>query len=74
MTGEELLEEVKRRYPIGCVYKSPVNETWDILKNDEKTYKLIDNYLVFAHNGGGWLVKDGVWAEVEEVGFNYEIY
>jgi hypothetical protein len=59
----KILEEVKRRFPIGCRYADANYLGIDRgkLKMDSTTYEVMGN-LVLAHTGGGVLYNDGKWA------------
>jgi len=60
---EEIQEECKRRFPIGCTFISVVDCMHRILKEDLCTYKIV-NKLIWAHSGAGYLYGDGKWAEL----------
>ena len=62
MTIEEAQEECKRRFPIGCTYKS-VKGSIFILKQDIVTYRIAANDI-YAHEGGGCLYDTGTFAEL----------
>lgn len=51
MTIEEIQEECKRKFPIGCVY-SGYGVSKQILLKDEFTYKIVNNHIYTHFNGG----------------------
>ena len=78
---EEIVKEVKRRFPIGCRYKTTVRDIF-ILEKDDNTYFSFTDY-VHAHRGGGCLYENGKYAELVDENDNvikinmepnYEIY
>jgi len=62
----ELIQiECKRRFPIGCKYKCPVEKkTISTLKENKYTYSIQGTYDIYAHEGGGLLYRNGVYAEL----------
>lgn len=67
MTIEEAQEECKRRFPIGCKYKTiPYADSKSLiytLKVDSYTYRISGN-MVYAHQGACCLYDNGVFAEL----------
>lgn len=59
---ELLLEEAKKRFPIGCRYKNTIGTEFT-LELDSTTYYFTGN-MIYAHSGGGCLYDDGKWAEI----------
>ena len=57
---EEIQEECKKRFPIGCTYISTNGET-HVLKKDSRTYTIVEQ-KVWAHSGAECLYKNGKWA------------
>ena len=53
-------EECKRRFPIGCTYKSTTGAT-NVLEQDDVTYKIVDDHI-YAHTAGGSLYQNGKYA------------
>ena len=69
VTEEELLEEAKRRYPIGCKVKLIKHNTGGDFKNEVRftTYKTLDyskGKQLFI-DGNLLLFHEGIWAEIE---------
>lgn len=60
---EEIQEECKKRFPIGCTFIAVDSCMHGILKKDSYTYKIVDKQI-WAHLGGGYLYADGKWAEL----------
>ena len=57
---EEIQEECKKRFPIGCTYISTNGET-HVLKDDSSTYAIVGQYI-WAHYLAGSLYEVGKWA------------
>ena len=71
VTEEELLEEAKRRYPIGCKVKLIKHNTGGDFKNEVRftTYKTSDyskGKQLFI-DGNLLLFHEGIWAEIESL-------
>ena len=62
MTIEEAQEECKRRFPIGCTYKSTAGVIYT-LKQDSVTYRIVGNDI-YAHEQGGCLYDKDVFADL----------
>ena len=62
LSMEEIQEECKKRFPIGCTYIS-TNKQTKILKDDSCTYIIIGKQI-WAHSGGGCLYDNEKWAEL----------
>ena len=65
VSNEELLEEAKRRYPVGCIFKCLVTMQDDVIKENiefkyeaKGIYSYIDNSLYHKH------YENNQWAEV----------
>lgn len=78
---EKILEEAKRRFPIGCKFRDPDDRAgpWRILKSDSCTYEIRDFNRIWADSGNGCLYIDGKWAtpfneEPKLTETHYEIY
>lgn len=56
-------EQCKKKYPIGCTYKSPHGGGIEILIQDSEVY-MISNGRIFANSGKGYLYDNGKWAEL----------
>ena len=63
LSMEEIQEECKRRFPIGCTFMPVGSYIHRILKEDSRTYKIVDKQIR-AHSGAGYLYEDGKWAEL----------
>jgi len=66
MTEQEknqLIEEAKQRFPIGCKFINTVGEEY-VLQSDNYTYKISANNSVWAQSGAGCLYQNGKWAEI----------
>ena len=57
---EEIQEECKKRFPIGCTFTNNKGKT-NVLRNDSYTYRIIGQ-IIWAHSGGGLLYADGKYA------------
>lgn len=71
MTIEEAQEECKRRFPIGCKYKSIAGDIFT-LRLDNLTYS-IHNDDIYAHLLEGSLYSRGVFAELISLPEDYVI-
>jgi hypothetical protein len=60
---KEIQEECKRRFPIGCKYKSATGSGAWILFKDDTVYTIHDN-SVYASKNQGCLYSDGKYAEL----------
>ena len=73
---EDIVEEVKRRFPIGCRYMSTAGTIFTLLNCDD-VYRSFRGH-VHAHRGGGCLYEEGKYAnrlyEKIDMEINYEIY
>ena len=63
LSMEEIQEECKKRFPIGCTYIPIDNDVSRTLKKDSSTYYICGN-MIYAYCGGGCLYSDGKWAEL----------
>ena len=61
---KEIQKECKRRFPIGCTYKSTRGGTFTLQK-DSTTYEIMSDNI-YGHSGGGSLYDYGKWAELLE--------
>lgn len=71
MTIEEAQEECKRRFPIGCRYKSTAGVIYT-LKQDLVTYRIARDDI-YAHEQGGCLYDNGVFAELISLPKGYKV-
>jgi hypothetical protein len=78
---EELLEEAKRRYPIGTKFKSSLDgkHPGEVLNGRMYWWKNEDNDIVANEPNGVSVWTNGVWAEVTHIAIpgvinNYLIY
>ena len=60
---QEIQEECKRRFPIGCTYSRRGFIKQDKLRLDSSTYR-ISGDTIYAHSGGGYLYADGNYSEL----------
>jgi len=60
---QEIQEECKRRFPIGCSYHSPGDITRRVLIDGSKTYTIFSD-MIYAHAGGGCLYDNGSYATI----------
>lgn len=60
LSMEEIQEECKKRFPIGCTYIN-TSKTKYVLKKDSYTYSIVGKQI-WAHSGGGYLYENGKWA------------
>lgn len=63
LSMEEIQEECKRRFPIGCTFIAVGSCMPRILEEDSCTYKIV-NKQIWAHSGAGYLYENGKWAEL----------
>jgi hypothetical protein len=65
---ELIQEECKKRFPIGCEYISIGSEVKRNLREDSTTYSVYTSgknlEAILAHNGGGVLYQNGMYAEL----------
>lgn len=77
--GQDLLEEAKKRYPIGTQYKCAYGgETiWTVV---EQRFTLAESDVIHSQPGKGCLYHKGNWAEIvsklktQSESFEYEVY
>ena len=71
---EEIQEEAKRRFPIGCKYQDRFGIKY-VLRSDDITYRISGN-SIYAHGSGGCLYGDGIWSTNLDAPkeINYEVY
>ena len=62
LSMEEIQEECKKRFPIGCTFTNNKGKT-NVLRNDSCTYHIF-RQTIWAHSGGGCLYENGKWAEL----------
>lgn len=58
---EQLLEEAKRRYPVGTKYSDNGIE-YEV--EEAQYFKIITLLKIYGNNGAGCLMYDGKWAEI----------
>ncbi len=63
LSMEEIQEECKRRFPIGCTFIAVGSCMHIILKEDSVTYQIKSN-MIWAHDCAGCLYENGKWAEL----------
>ena len=63
LSMEEIQEECKKRFPIGCTFIAVGSCMHRILKEDSCTYSIVGKQI-WAHDCAGWLYGDGKWAEL----------
>jgi len=63
MTIEEIQEECKRRFPIGCTFIN-TEGIEHVLKNDETVYQIALKTMIFASSKLGCLYNNGKYAEL----------
>lgn len=68
---EDLLEEAKKRYPIGTKYKCAAGGT--ILTVEKQSFTKIGKDTIHAESGKGCLFYDGKWAEIVSEDETYNI-
>lgn len=67
MSIQEIQEECKRRFPIGCTFKNPCNnQNYTIEENDIDTYKIIENQYIDGGESKGYLYYKDKYAELIE--------
>lgn len=65
MTEKEMLEEAKRRYPVGIKYKCACN-TKEHKVNGKQEFKIINSLTIYGNPGDGCLMFERKWAEIIE--------
>lgn len=72
---KKLLEEAKRRYPVGTVFKSAHQE--DICEVVFLEHYWIEgvglDVNIIQNRGAGWLYKNGKWAEIVSLPYEKQI-
>ena len=63
LSMEEIQEECKRRFHIGCTFIAVGSCMHRILKEDSYTYRIVGKNI-WAHLGAGYLYENGKWAEL----------
>jgi hypothetical protein len=63
MTIEEIQEECKRRFPLGCTFIN-TEGIEHVLKNDETVYQIALKTMIFASSKLGCLYDNGKYAEL----------
>ena len=63
LSMEEIQEECKRRFPIGCTFIAVGSCMHRILKEDSCTYKIVAKQI-WAHSEAGLLYSEGKYAEL----------
>lgn len=58
---KDIQEECKKRFPIGCKYKSATNKEEYTLQQDSDTYK-INREMIWGHGGAGCLYHNNQYA------------
>ncbi len=61
---DALLEEAKRRYPVGTKFKSTYQGDW--AKVIDLDFKWVEQYKAIQNSNGGWVYQLGNWAEIIE--------
>ena len=61
LSMEQIQEECKKRFPIGCTFIDAHEDAIQVLKKDSVTYKINSN-MIYAHDGAGCLYKNGKYA------------
>lgn len=61
---DALLEEAKRRYPVGTEFKSTYQGDW--AKVIDLDFKWVEQYKAIQNSNGGWVYQLGNWAEIIE--------
>lgn len=68
MSKEELIEEAKRRFPVGTKYKCAESGAEYILNINKNTYHVYDSDNIDAGDNMGYLYYYGKWAEIISYG------
>ena len=63
LSMEEIQEECKKRFPIGCTFIPVGSSNSKILKKDSYTYSIVGKQI-WAHSGAGYLYENGKWAKL----------
>lgn len=61
---DALLEEAKKRYPVGTEFKSTYQGDW--AKVIDLDFKWVEQYKAIQNSNGGWVYQLGNWAEIIE--------
>jgi len=62
-TMQDIQEECKRRFPIGCIYSRRGFSSQNKLELDSSTYAIVHD-TIYAHCGGGYLYVDGQYSNL----------
>jgi hypothetical protein len=65
MSIQEIQEECKKRFPIGCKFKNTEGEEFTLIQ-DHSVYKIVGNNVIWASSGYGYLYDKGKYAELIE--------
>jgi len=65
-TMQDIQEECKRRFPIGCIYIRKGMGLEDKLELDSHTYRIVGD-SIYAHCGGGYLYTNGQYSKLISV-------
>lgn len=69
---EELLQEAKKKFPIGTKYKPRTSEGIYTIKSEIYLTGWARGNNIYAKDSDGLLWRDGIWAEIIES--PYELY
>lgn len=61
---DALLEDAKKRYPVGTEFKSTYQGDW--AKVIDLDFKWVEQYKAIQNSNGGWVYQLGNWAEIIE--------
>lgn len=64
MTKEELMEEVKRRYPIGCTVRDVMDSDEKVISDYENKWDLCEGGLYYSSNPDMRIYYNEKWAEI----------
>lgn len=73
MTIEEIQEECKKRFPIGCVFKNPFDNVIYTLKDGINTYNIMDHQAIDGGFGCGYLYYNKKFAELISLPKGYKV-
>lgn len=64
---QDLLEEAKRRYPIGTIFASTLSPSHSICNVKDLEYEirhLSRHDFIIQNSNGGWVYERGRWADI----------
>jgi hypothetical protein len=70
---EEIQEECKKRFPIGCVYKVIGSQEVHTLIQDKYTYRIKEGHIYASEGKGVLYHSDGTYSELISLPKGYKV-